>query len=434
MIVLERVPPSLRGELARWMVEVTAGIFVGRLSALVRDKMWKKIIERKREGGAVIVQVKDNEQHFDITMDGFPGRSVVDFDGMQLVRVKPRTEKSDDACEGAAAGVPDDAQPSTRRKRRAPKAQYATGANVGVPHLADAGGIPPGMQGQGILSADFPSSRVREPSPLAGEFAHSVAQGATSPDFPLGFVERGIVASLRGGDVEMRKDGRSASQEHPVDLLWLPTWMVDVGRACARILDAAGNDAVTRGREYLGKRVAAIDIETTNYMPKARQGFVNIIGVASIDFTRHGIAGFSPELHVDQVFNTLRKRDLVPALVKRAWQYLAGADILLVFNKDFDIQILQSLIDQHGLSCQMPPAIVDLMESFPSLAALELSLRQSTGFQRLLTQKGKYDEYYALFKGTGPGGKDKRLEPIGSYNLIDTLTPLLYYILTRKNA
>jgi CRISPR-associated protein Cas2 len=414
------------------MIEVTAGIFVGRLSALVRDKLWKKIIERKREGGAAIVQVKDNEQHFDITMDGFPGRSVVDFDGMQLVRVKPGTEKSTNAGEGAATGVPDDAEPSTKRKRRAPKAQDTIGTKIGLAPPANGEGIHPETQ-DATTSSVSPSSFVQKPSPLAGEFAHSIAHISTSPDFPEGFVERSITASMCDGEVEMQKEGKSASQEHPAELVWQPPWMVDVGRACARILDAAGNEAVTRGREYLGKRVTAIDIETTNYMPKARQGFVNIIGVASIDFTRHASGSFAPELHVDQVFNTLRKRDLVPALVNRAWQHLAGADILLVFNKDFDIQILQSLIDQHGLECKMPPVIVDMMESFPSLAALEQSLQKSTGFQRLLTQKGKYDEYYALFKGTEPGGKGKRLEPIGAYNLIDTLTPLLYYILTRKD-
>ncbi len=431
MIVLESVPPSLRGELARWMIEVTAGIFVGRLSALVRDKLWKKIIERKREGGAAIVQVKDNEQRFDITMDGFPGRSVVDFDGMLLVRVKPGTERAGDGGESAPSGAQDGENQDAIKKRRLPRVQHAAGVNTGVPPPPNVEGIHPGILG--TTSSGSPVSRVQKSCPLAGEFAHVVPPVSTSPDFPLGFVERRLTASMRGGEVEMRKEGKSASQEHPAELLWHPAWVVDVGRACARILDAAGNEATIRGREYLGKRVAAIDIETTNYIPKARQGFVNIIGVASIDFTRHGSAGFSPELHVDQVFNTLRKRDLVPALVERAWRHVADADILLVFNKDFDVQILQSLIDQHGLSCKMPPVIVDMMKSFPSLATLEQSLQSSTGFQRLLTQKGKYDEYYALFKGTGPGGKGKQLEPIGSYNLIDTLTPLLYYILTRQD-
>jgi len=37
VLILEKVPRSLRGELTRWMIEVDTGIFVGRLSAMVRD-------------------------------------------------------------------------------------------------------------------------------------------------------------------------------------------------------------------------------------------------------------------------------------------------------------------------------------------------------------------------------------------------------------
>ena len=32
VMILERVPPSLRGELTRWMLELRAGVFVGTLN------------------------------------------------------------------------------------------------------------------------------------------------------------------------------------------------------------------------------------------------------------------------------------------------------------------------------------------------------------------------------------------------------------------
>lgn len=115
------------------MIEVTAGIFVGRLSALVRDKLWTKITERKGDGGAAIVQVKDNEQHFNITMDGFPERSVIDFDGMQLVRVKHDTGKSAKACRVGVTEVvklasvgEDGAGQGITRKRRTPEVKPPT--------------------------------------------------------------------------------------------------------------------------------------------------------------------------------------------------------------------------------------------------------------------------------------------------------------------
>ena len=38
VLILERVPPGLKGDLSRWMIEPKAGIFLGRVSARVRDE------------------------------------------------------------------------------------------------------------------------------------------------------------------------------------------------------------------------------------------------------------------------------------------------------------------------------------------------------------------------------------------------------------
>jgi len=37
VIILERVPVGVRGELTRWMLEIHTGVFVGTLSARVRS-------------------------------------------------------------------------------------------------------------------------------------------------------------------------------------------------------------------------------------------------------------------------------------------------------------------------------------------------------------------------------------------------------------
>ena len=39
VMILENVPTSLRGELSRWLLEPRAGVFVGHVSARVRDKL-----------------------------------------------------------------------------------------------------------------------------------------------------------------------------------------------------------------------------------------------------------------------------------------------------------------------------------------------------------------------------------------------------------
>ena len=39
VMLMEKVPKSVRGELTRWLIELRSGVFVGNISALVRDKL-----------------------------------------------------------------------------------------------------------------------------------------------------------------------------------------------------------------------------------------------------------------------------------------------------------------------------------------------------------------------------------------------------------
>ncbi len=87
VIVLGAAPPSLRGELTRWLVEPHPGVFVGHVSALVREKLWEKCCKATRQGGVVQLWSTNNEQHFMMRTYGATRREVVDFEGLQLVRV-----------------------------------------------------------------------------------------------------------------------------------------------------------------------------------------------------------------------------------------------------------------------------------------------------------------------------------------------------------
>ena len=46
-------------------------------------------------------------------------------------------------------------------------------------------------------------------------------------------------------------------------------------------------------------------------------------------------------------------------------------------------------------------------------------------------EKEKYSDYYHLFKGIGKNGSDKKIETIGAYNIINTLTPLFQYLIQK---
>jgi len=92
VLILEKVPTSLRGELTRWLIEPHPGVFVGHVSALVRDKLWELCCTKLQEGGALQLWSTNNEQRFDLRTFGDTKRTVVDFDGLQLIRL-PITEK-----------------------------------------------------------------------------------------------------------------------------------------------------------------------------------------------------------------------------------------------------------------------------------------------------------------------------------------------------
>lgn len=87
VMILERVPVSLRGELTRWMLEPKAGVFIGSLSAMVRERLWEKACKGMRSGAGALIYSSDTEQGFAMRFWGETARVVEDFEGLTLVRV-----------------------------------------------------------------------------------------------------------------------------------------------------------------------------------------------------------------------------------------------------------------------------------------------------------------------------------------------------------
>jgi len=82
VIVIENAPPKLRGELTRWLMETKPGVFVGKVSAMVRDKLWEKVCDNDPLLSAVIIYNAANEQGFSMNMNGEPQRQVVELEGL----------------------------------------------------------------------------------------------------------------------------------------------------------------------------------------------------------------------------------------------------------------------------------------------------------------------------------------------------------------
>ena len=86
LLMLERVPRSMRGELSRWMIEPRASVFVGDVSGMVRDKLWEMACQESKGGSAFMVYTTNNEQGFAWHIWGAPVYIPEDFEGLMLVR------------------------------------------------------------------------------------------------------------------------------------------------------------------------------------------------------------------------------------------------------------------------------------------------------------------------------------------------------------
>ncbi len=87
VMILEKVPASLRGDLSRWMMEPKAGIFLGHMTARIRDELWKKSICNQRCGACMQIWSYPTEQGYNWRSFGDPSRNIVDFEGLYLVEI-----------------------------------------------------------------------------------------------------------------------------------------------------------------------------------------------------------------------------------------------------------------------------------------------------------------------------------------------------------
>lgn len=88
IMILEKVPAAVKGDLSRWLVQVRTGVYIGHVSARVRDKLWEKCTASRRAGSIFQAWSTNNEQHFAMRLEGENDREILDWEGIQLVQVK----------------------------------------------------------------------------------------------------------------------------------------------------------------------------------------------------------------------------------------------------------------------------------------------------------------------------------------------------------
>ena len=63
VVTLKSVPPSLRGDLTKWMQEIAIGVYIGNFNSRIREKLWNRIQANVGEGEATISYYYLTQRH-----------------------------------------------------------------------------------------------------------------------------------------------------------------------------------------------------------------------------------------------------------------------------------------------------------------------------------------------------------------------------------
>jgi len=89
VIVVENAPPRLRGRLAIWLLEVRAGVYVGKVSRRIREMIWDTVEVGLEDGNAVMAWTTNTESGFDFVTLGANRRIPLEMEGIKLVSFLP---------------------------------------------------------------------------------------------------------------------------------------------------------------------------------------------------------------------------------------------------------------------------------------------------------------------------------------------------------
>jgi CRISPR-associated protein Cas2 len=89
VIVVENVPPKLKGRIGVYLIEIHCGVFIGDHSKRVREMLWQQVVSFIGDGNAVMAWSTNTESGYDFVTHGKNRRTPVEMDGLKLVSFLP---------------------------------------------------------------------------------------------------------------------------------------------------------------------------------------------------------------------------------------------------------------------------------------------------------------------------------------------------------
>lgn len=94
VLVVTACPEGLRGDLTRWLLEISPGTFVGNVSAKARDALWERTCSYAGSGRAILVYSSNSEQRLRFKVHKHDWKPV-DIEGLTLMmRPLPSSSKN----------------------------------------------------------------------------------------------------------------------------------------------------------------------------------------------------------------------------------------------------------------------------------------------------------------------------------------------------
>lgn len=87
VLIVTAVPAGLRGDLTKWLIEISPGVFVGNPSARIRELLWEHTVDLCKDGRALLIYSVNNEQGMEFRTHRHSWVPT-DFDGLTLM-VRP---------------------------------------------------------------------------------------------------------------------------------------------------------------------------------------------------------------------------------------------------------------------------------------------------------------------------------------------------------